>query len=773
MAIIQFPQQKTSPSFSNSFGAGVGEGLGEGIGSLIDMKLERMKKQQTIDRLSDSFKGLVQQGIISEEEAPMLANMAVDAPQAADMYLKDKMSQIRNRQFAEDQNRADGVRVLQDMQAKPEMQPQGIEDQQQLAQKPIASFKASPFLTPEKNVERKKEYDKANEARLKEQRANVSKAISGQKEAMKKINAEAEVAKSELSTSKKIEKLIERGVRKGDFGAPLKHAALKRLYLDYDPSKSKTEIEIEQAVEALALNASKLSGGKTAKPILDAYRRKFPRITQTPEEMAATNKNIKHLARIPILRKKIAGDIIAEGDVDAINNLEAEIDKRIAPYQEKIMNKISKEEELDVEEAKKKIKPDEMSEKESDNEGFGEYIGRQASRSSARAAESIVGFPGDLMSAGKSLANYAAKKITGKDIDIKGSGIFPGLSLFMKGANALVSGLTDGAVKLPTEVSLPTSKDVKKIIKDVSGILELPKDKGKSAKSLTPQNLKEEYFDNVISDVAPLFMFPGAGGITGNIVRRGLKVAGLANIAPLLAKNLKIGEKGQAIAKVGSILALSLGNLKSMQRIITSTVAKNANLSRDVYQQTIKNMSTLGRSMFDPTKLDVEKVLLNEFNNASKIRNFLGANVSMSGRSPQVKTFLSGLLGGPRSMAGKVIKGAFKPFIKLGSVEANVKMLSRYKELRKPYFDMLQAAAKQDSRLLLKNVNKIEKIIDSKAKKRSKVKSEITKKASKKKTSLVSALGEISESEKLLDYNKSSNLGAQGRFLRTISRGVS
>jgi len=84
MAIIQFPQQKTSPSFSSSFGAGFGEGLGSGISSLIDIKLQKMQQQQQVNQAKESLTPY-----LGKDKAEAIAPLTVSNPQLASELLKD------------------------------------------------------------------------------------------------------------------------------------------------------------------------------------------------------------------------------------------------------------------------------------------------------------------------------------------------------------------------------------------------------------------------------------------------------------------------------------------------------------------------------------------------------------------------------------------------------------------------------------------------------------------------------------------------------------
>lgn len=158
------------------------------------------------------------------------------------------------------------------------------------------------------------------------------------------------------------------------------------------------------------------------------------------------------------------------------------------------------------------------------------YIGRTGARTLARAAESVVGLPGDIVSGVKGLVNYGVNKLTGLEGPIG-------------------------------DIALPTSEDIRKhVTKPLTG------------EYLEPQGSGEKFYDRIISDAATLLVplktkVPFAKAIGGAL---GKSVAG--NTAQWAAEQVTDSPLVGAGAKIGAMaLAGTVGGRKELNNIKTQS----------------------------------------------------------------------------------------------------------------------------------------------------------------------------------------------------------
>ncbi|MFP3859220.1 MAG: hypothetical protein ACLFUW_00210 [Bacteroidales bacterium] len=141
---------------------------------------------------------------------------------------------------------------------------------------------------------------------------------------------------------------------------------------------------------------------------------------------------------------------------------------------------------------------------------------RHIIRSLSRAGESIVGLPGDLASMVQGLGIKGLEKVSGKDLS---------------------------KVKKATDVFLPpTSKEIYDLSYKIFG------------EKINPQNEKEKFADDVISDLAVLAL-PVKGKIP---FARSIGTALAGNITKETAKALGVGETGQELTKLGTFFLSGL-----------------------------------------------------------------------------------------------------------------------------------------------------------------------------------------------------------------------
>jgi hypothetical protein len=163
-------------------------------------------------------------------------------------------------------------------------------------------------------------------------------------------------------------------------------------------------------------------------------------------------------------------------------------------------------------------------------------IGRGLARSGARAAESIVGLPGNIIGAGVNALNYATG---GRTPSVEELNAQPSL------------------VNIP----LPTSEQIKEsVTKPLTG------------EYLEPQGDLESFADEVVSDAAPLFLTGLSGSLglkgVGKQAAKSLAISGAGNTAKLAGELITGSPLVGAGAKLGTmLLAGTAGTRGSMEKL--------------------------------------------------------------------------------------------------------------------------------------------------------------------------------------------------------------
>ena len=768
MAIIEFPRQEPGPTLGARIGAGAAEGLSSGIGALIDMKLERMKKQQKVNALSDSLKGLVQQKIITEEEAPMLANMALDAPQVANMYLKDRIESSRSKQYADAQNRARGLDALQGMRQQggmPSGQDQRVSQDQdtQAAQMQAApqrfgqtggSYEYNPTLTPAKNEENKNKFERqqVEQGKLQVKRAQLElnkeekKLDRAQKDKEHKLNVDKfyNKKKSESYTrnkgvlkeirsaakeAKDVKFLLRRGLDiavKNKLGSPLFQSGLKTAKLDYDFLKKKDASELSQIGNIVLGELIKNSTGKMPKALIDVLKAQTFDVTQTPKQIVRRIENLLKMGEVPIERQKIAGKLIDDNDGIVPDNFNTRIEEKLDPIRDKIMSDYFESLNDTDKEKLKAAAGEENIDRES--EGWGGWLARNLTRSGARAIESVVGLPGNLLEGVKSLSDlssnmFGIEKKLGLDkygANVERTMKIPGLTPLMQYAKDYLSEKAGKEVPLPTEVGFPTAKEVKHTIRKLG---ELFSPKAKSY--LKPKGGFENFTDAAVSDLAPMLLGVAAGPASAfkSAAISALKMAGFINIAPTLAKELGVGKTGQSVVRVGSALLATLHGKLSVKKMVDK-IDKGRGFGMGVrnamMDKKVRSMTMLQREEFFNTGVkhfSVGNELKKEFDAANTIGSFIKDNLTIKAGS-SIERLFSSWLRPIRGLGGAVAEG----LTAVGNIESTMRMLSRHQDIRADFVRALQFAADKNKTLFLSTVSKIGAKLDKKDKNKKSIK---------------------------------------------------
>jgi hypothetical protein len=194
-------------------------------------------------------------------------------------------------------------------------------------------------------------------------------------------------------------------------------------------------------------------------------------------------------------------------------------------------------------------------------------IGRHVARSAARAAETAIGLPGDIVQLAKTLPGY-----------------LPELPSFLEPEHLKKeTPIRKGAKKLVE--ALPTSPELKDFTQQVAGDY------------LMPQSGGEEFADEVVSDLTSLLIgreIPASGGVvskTLKTVARPLVASIGANLAKEGAEKLGAGEKTQMFAKLGTMLLIDLTGRKSAKALGKELYADSQKLLPEGADISAKNLS--------------------------------------------------------------------------------------------------------------------------------------------------------------------------------------
>ena len=774
MAIIQFPGQKASPSIGRDFGEGLGQGLSSGIGSLIDMKLERMKKQQTVNELSESFKSLVQKKVISEDEAPMLANMSYENPQMARQYLSDRMEQMRNKQYAEEMNKQAGFQALQGLRDAPDQVGQQGAPQQQPQQAVGRAPEAAPYrynehLSPEKNYDMKQKHDakiiKERELSQKDRafiQAERKISLGETKKYREGLDSDADASGKIVRAAKKGLEIVRR--RKDPSAAGVKQL-FNAFGFGFEALKEGDEREFESLMGDIKVKLIGKMSGVKAKHIANIFDQVVPNRFQSQDQQERLLQNLIDAEELPIIKAKIKDQIMKEyeGRVPPIG-LSGMINERMEPYYNNVINDLaeisgvespvprdtempSAPAPIQAMEAPKKTPPPTkprvqrstevpiskrlkmppkapVAKKEKEPEGWFEWAGRNVARTAQTATASVLGFPGDMINIGRGMIKYAAKTVTGKDIEVPTPiAHIPGLTPFLELSKYGINKILGTKLDFPTGIPMVGSAKVKKAITDVTKILAPPHSQAEIDRISTPNGKIEAVIDNIVADVAPTLLFAGAGAV-GKTVLRGLKVAGIGNAAGFLAKEIGAGEGTAAGVKLGAVLLTSLASPLSLKK----TIAKHLpySIEQDVLRKAIQLGRMRGMKVDKAflSKINPVEVITNELQNASKISRFASKYLKPGRLNPVTGMMVSPLIttvmkGGMTGTAMKAAAAAYtvSKFVSgIGAVDGTVRMLSRYPALKKIYFHLIEAAARKDSVQLLKQVSNLDKAVKKKIK---------------------------------------------------------
>ncbi|HUV85365.1 MAG TPA: hypothetical protein VMV86_06605, partial [Methanosarcinales archaeon] len=385
MAIIQMPARRAEDTALGSLSAGIGSGFSSGIESLINLKLQNMQKQQKVNSLSDSFKGLVHQGMMSEEEAPMFANMAVDSPQAFAMIMKDKMQQQQNRQYAEQRNREGGLGVFEGTPATPQEPQQFASNEQQQQKEPglfdydklgtqesvkpkTKPYVNNPLLSPKANAD---EAARVNNQIFKEQQAidkqAFTKAQNAQaleyKQAKHKENIHEKKIDRSLGKTQKYREgidekrdraqekapIITRGIeivrnRESTSSSPVKQTLAQLGWNPYALQKG-SEVEFESLMNNLTRVTIQGMGSVRGKELIKIIRNISPNRFQSQEQQLLLLENQAKLNQLPIVKAKIKDQIMQEyedrNEVPPSSTLSGKIEERMEPYYDEISDYFS------------------------------------------------------------------------------------------------------------------------------------------------------------------------------------------------------------------------------------------------------------------------------------------------------------------------------------------------------------------------------------------------------------------------------------------------
>jgi len=196
-------------------------------------------------------------------------------------------------------------------------------------------------------------------------------------------------------------------------------------------------------------------------------------------------------------------------------------------------------------------------------------LGRTALRTVARAGEAVAGLPGDI-------ASTVGKVLSAGSQSLPSNLRLPGLpGDILEGARTLLGG----------EVPLPTSENIRKGTKAVTG------------EYLEPQTSGEQFYDDIVGDIATLSL-----PIKGKIPFKSAVLRGVGgNAASWLSKEFGAGELGQQGAKLGFLTLAGLrGGRQNLENQMQQSYQKVDELSKGVIRNA-KGLEDSTKSMLKST----------------------------------------------------------------------------------------------------------------------------------------------------------------------------
>lgn len=290
-------------------------------------------------------------------------------------------------------------------------------------------------------------------------------------------------------------------------------------------------------------------------------------------------------------------------------------------------------------------------------ESIPQSLGRNALRLGARALETTLGLPGDLLAGAEGLI----RSITGFET--------PTAEGPRNVAEQGLSVLLDRNVRLP-QYGVPTSTELREnLIEPLSNLFF-----GDSSYT-QPQSDTERFVDNVVQDFITLAL-PGSlmkkGGTLARQAIKSFKVAGLSNLVPFL------GEKLGLIEDEGTKNAVKLGSALAFQFI--PSVLHPGNISW--FSQKLKPADA--------------KNFMNALNVTSRVHQAADSFLKTSGFNHPFSYFL---FGKKVPMTLMALRGA-------GYVEKGLRALNESPALRRYVKLVFQNSLKNNTPLMLRNMRK-------------------------------------------------------------------
>ena len=318
--------------------------------------------------------------------------------------------------------------------------------------------------------------------------------------------------------------------------------------------------EFEKLTNEFLKNAKDIFGSRLTNYDVETFLKGIPTLSQTDEGKQRVINNLRNVNEGALIKERALREIISENGGRRPANLDQLVEERASggldqlaesfaegtpvakPNEQKSLLNDNSTMQLAPNQALQPPDQDSQNIQANTNpislSSLGE-AGRHLLRSGSRAAESILGFPGDIASTGLGAVNALTKKAIGRGIPgAEGAQQFiPGSTNLRRGAEYLSGGLTE-----------PTTKG-------------------------------EEKADDLVSDFAT-FLNPIAG--EAKVVPALVKTA-LGNTASFLAEKAGAGPLGQGLAKIGTVLLSSFsGGRKQLTKIKDAAGERINNLAGNV-----------------------------------------------------------------------------------------------------------------------------------------------------------------------------------------------
>jgi arsenate reductase-like glutaredoxin family protein/molybdenum-dependent DNA-binding transcriptional regulator ModE len=500
-------------------GTALGTGLSSGIQGLLSNKLEQMQRQQG---LAQTQAGLSALGI-----SPDIAGLPADLQSIA---VKEALARPRNQAYD---------KALSDLL-------QGTTspiDNEQLSQlSPQQKTELTKVALKQRNeLQRQKEF---------ETRQGFAEQREVNRETLPFFQETNKAAKAARDNNTRLQRMNEL-INSGKLTNPLFYSILRSTGFDFPALMTADSQEFRKLSTDFLKNAKEVFGSRLTNFDVTTFLQTVPDLALTDEGKKRLITNLENFNNGALLRQQAMNEIIRDNNGRRPANIEELVDERVGPQLDALAEQFAqgtqKSEQQPIKGAPNvqaqtgttvpqneelpPSGPQTLNPGAPTLSGAGNVL-RQLGRTAARATESVIGLPGDILSTGLGLGNA----LTGNQI--------PGVETIQQ--------------------YLPTSENLRNIVT-----------KTFTGQTLEPQNEAERIGDELVSDFAT-FAIPIKGKIP---FKSAAAKSILGNAAGFLGEKIG-GPIGKGVAKIGTVLGLSFaGGRKALQNVMQQSYQNAENLA--------------------------------------------------------------------------------------------------------------------------------------------------------------------------------------------------